>query len=486
VRFYLDYGDGVWVDHGAASFAAHDLGFRNDLCYAVSIRIDPKLTRCCDAKPVLPRVRGILSWNVQPPPGMPDWLPVWGNRLERFVQIDPRSPFLCRFVDIFDVGTVKVDPGLLAKIKAIVAEQPPLPKPGLSAQAQLTSKTAGIDSEEARKDPLLILRHIYPAIAKLAADQSDLASFAALAPLKALKIDLSMFDDFLLQPKFNTSYEELHCVGLDRDLSRLHGVVQIKRPVGFSGGLCTAGSREYIAFYLDFGAGWEYQGTTSVEVHDITPMPRGGLWYQAALPVNLDKHRRKWCETGRARIRGILSWSAPPPPNQPDFVPHWGDRQDCWIEVRPLPRGVPEGVMTPFLEAIGNMPVDQINAAGFANGPSIGGTFGADDSPFGGAILFAGLIAFPISSNLEYRVMVQGPSDVTPKPWTKSFRCASRARRRSWRPVRPRPSMWTTPPRSWMSRSPVAAATAANSRWEACWSAPTRWPMPTATACRWT
>ncbi len=73
-----------------------------------------------------------------------------------------------------------------------------------------------------------------------------------------------------------TYYEELHCVGLDRDGSLLHGVVQIKRDGGNSGGLCTNGSREYIAFYLDFGAGWEYQGTTYVNVHDID-LPRNGL-----------------------------------------------------------------------------------------------------------------------------------------------------------------------------------------------------------------
>ena len=31
VRFYLDYGNGIWVDHGVASFGSHDLGFKNDL-----------------------------------------------------------------------------------------------------------------------------------------------------------------------------------------------------------------------------------------------------------------------------------------------------------------------------------------------------------------------------------------------------------------------------------------------------------------------
>ena len=268
---------------------------------------------------------------------------------------------------------------------------------------------------EPNDDKLHALRHVFPAVVKLAAGNSDLAAWQVL---KDAQIDLAPFDDFILAPKFNTTYEELHCVGLDRDQSLLHGIVQVKRASGYSGGLCTAGSREYIAFYLDFGAGWEYQGTTNVVVHDV-PVPRGGLWYQASLPVNLDEHRMKWCETGRARIRGILSWAMPPAPNQPEFIPHWGDREDCWIEIRPWPAGVEPGV--PFLEAIGNMPVAQIAATGYANGGSIGSTFTADDSPFGGAILIAGFLAMPSSSNLEYRVMVKAPSDPVFKPWTKTF-----------------------------------------------------------------
>jgi hypothetical protein len=158
-----------------------------------------------------------------------------------------------------------------------------------------------------------------------------------------------------------------------------------------------------------------------VEVHDIPSIPKGGLWYQASLPVDLDEYRKEWCETGRARIRGILSWASPPPPNEPEFVAHWGDREDCWIEVRPLPEGVEPGQVTPFLEAIGSMPVDRIDGAGFANGDNIGGTLTADDSPFGGVIRLAGLVAFPTSSNLEYKVMLKGPSDAVPKPWTKTF-----------------------------------------------------------------
>ncbi len=412
VRFYLDYGDGTWVDHGATAFNVHDLGFKEDLCYAVSIDLGPKKRSCCDDTPILPNVRAILSWNIEPPANQPNWHPVWGNRLERYIQIDPRNPLFCHFIDVFDnAGVQKIGPALFAQLKQAIEAQPPTPKPVATINEL---KECGGRKDEER----LVLRHVFPAIAKLAADKTDIAAFEAL---KSAQIDLSEFDDFILKPAFNTAYEELHCVGLDRDLSLLHGVVQVKLPGGYSGGLCKRGSREYIAFYLDFGAGWEYQGTTSVVVHDIPGLPDDGFWYQASLPVDLDEHKKKWCDTGQARIRGILSWATPPLPNQPEFVPHWGDREDCWIEIRHLPKDVIPGVMTPFLEAIGNMPVDLIDATGFANGDSIGATFSADDSPFGGVILFGGLIFFPSSNNLEYRVMVKKPSDLVAQPWTQSF-----------------------------------------------------------------
>jgi len=413
VRFYLDYGNGVWIDHGATSFEAHDFGADDELCYAVSIEVDPKKRTCCDRNPVLPRVRAILSWNVEPPANTPNWVPVWGNRLERTIQVDPRNPIFCKFIDQIEVGVHQIDPTVIQQINAQIADMGALPKPS----ASLVNLIKKMD----REDELAPMRVVFPMVAKLAADKTDIKAFQTVQSLQQLDIDITKFDDFILHPKFNTTYEELHCVGLDRDAERLHGVVEIKRKAGYSGDLCEAGSREYIAFYLDFGAGWEYQGTTWVDVHDIDDMPEDGLWYQAALPVNLDDHKKAWCKAGKARIRGILSWAVAPPPNQPNWIPHWGDREDCHIEIRPLPNGIPEGQVTPFIEAIGSMPVIKIDGAGFANGDNIGGTLTADDSPFGGKINIAGLVAFPTSNNLEYRVMIKGPSDASYQPFNKEF-----------------------------------------------------------------
>jgi hypothetical protein len=414
VRFYLDYGNGIWVDHGVASFGSHDLGFKNDLCYAASIRLDPKKRSCCNRGPVLPRVRAILSWNIEPPANMPNYNPIWGNHLDRAIQIAPRNSVFCQLIDQFDVpGVQKIEPVLLKKIKEQLSVMEPVAQP-VAPIAKLMEKIN-------IKDELSVMRTVFPMVAKLAADKTDIAAFQALKALAPFKIDLSKFDDFILNPKFNTTYEELHCVGLDRDREHIHGVIEIKRKSGYSGDLCDAGSREYIAFYLDFGAGWEYQGTTYVNVHDIDDIPESGLWYQASLPVKLDEHKKKWCETGQARIRGILSWAVPPAPNQPEYVPHWGDREDCHIEVKPLPKDVIPGVFTPILESIGNIAVQKIGGAGYANGDAIGGIYTAEDSPFGGRILLSGNAFNGPPGPLEYRIMIQGPSDVTPRAFTIPF-----------------------------------------------------------------
>ena len=413
VRFYVDYGDG-WVDHGVTAFTAHDLGFSEDLCYAVSIELDPKRRSCCDRDPILPRVRAILSWNVEPPADMPNWNPVWGNRLDANIQIEPSGAFVCSFDSVFEAGVLQVNPEIAKQLQGVLTDAPQPLKPAPDFLKIM-------EQAKAEDDELLMFRQIFPMVAKLAADKTDFQAFEALQPLD---IDLSPFDDFVAKPSFNTTYEELHCVGLDRDLNLLHGIVQIKRPSGFSGDLCTEGSKEYIAFYIDFddGAGWQYQGTTSVDVHDISDIPKGGLWYQAFLPVDLEEHRQVWCKTGRARIRGILSWGTPPPANDADHIAVWGDREDCWIEIKPLPKGVVEGKVTAVLETIGNMPVDQIDAMGFANGNGVGNVpSGANQSPFGGRINLAGRIAFPTTTNLEYRVLVQAPGDPMPQPWTNSF-----------------------------------------------------------------
>jgi len=99
VRFYLDYGYG-WEDAGVAGFNIHDIPKIHDcvgsaakpLSYVISRPIDPTRNFC--GHPGLPKVRAILSWNHIPPPDMPNWAPVWGNVVDRHIQIRPRSWWL--------------------------------------------------------------------------------------------------------------------------------------------------------------------------------------------------------------------------------------------------------------------------------------------------------------------------------------------------------------------------------------------------------
>jgi hypothetical protein len=55
----------------------------------------------------------------------------------------------------------------------------------------------------------------------------------------------------------NSTFEGLECVGYNPQFDRLEAVVQIKQNSGYGGGICTAGSPEYVRFYVD----WSNDGT---------------------------------------------------------------------------------------------------------------------------------------------------------------------------------------------------------------------------------
>jgi hypothetical protein len=96
----------------------------------------------------------------------------------------------------------------------------------------------------------------------------------------------------------NTTYEQITCVGYNPDRSQLEATVQIKRPTGYGGDLCTDGTIEYVRFFLDYGAGWEDQGIMGFNVHDIPNSndchkdPTKPLSYVATLKID---PKRKVC-----------------------------------------------------------------------------------------------------------------------------------------------------------------------------------------------
>ncbi len=141
-------------------------------------------------------------------------------------------------------------------------------------------------------------------------------------------------------PKFpiqgNTYYENLGCLGLQPQFDLLKAVLYINQDNGYSGGLCSPGSQEYVRFYLSFdnGVTWQDQGITSIAVHDVKH--DGRLEYAVEMPIN--PHKLPCRKPNQILARAILSWNVPPPANTPNYVPVWGNHVDAFVLVRPASR----------------------------------------------------------------------------------------------------------------------------------------------------
>ena len=138
----------------------------------------------------------------------------------------------------------------------------------------------------------------------------------------------------------DTTFEQLGCVGFQPQENMVNAVVYIKKPSGFSGGICSAGSQEYIRFFAsyDHGATWADLGLTSFTAYDVTEQQHKNfvrLEYAVSLPFD---PRRKICFLGShlLLVRAILSWNVPPPPSEPDHVPIWGNVHDTTIAAESL------------------------------------------------------------------------------------------------------------------------------------------------------
>jgi hypothetical protein len=97
VRSYIDLtGDGDFLDpmedQGSARGHVYDPDAANQnrlpLEYAVSRRIilRPAVMDLLEKKCEVRRMRAILSWNVEPAGGNPNWIPFWGNVLNTWIR----------------------------------------------------------------------------------------------------------------------------------------------------------------------------------------------------------------------------------------------------------------------------------------------------------------------------------------------------------------------------------------------------------------
>jgi hypothetical protein len=434
VRFFVDWdGDGDFTDPdedvGIASVNAHDIPDGEKVCldktkpfsYALTVKIDSKKRSC--KNPYMVKVRAILSWDAPPDAGNPNYSPVWGNVVEKWIRIKARDYFLKDIVKVADLDALKIEPTMLE-----------------------------LDIPVSKKKELGIaeLKEIYKD-RDVPEHRFNIAEIKKIA--ESVKLDPNLMVKYKLDPKFsqlveninlilaekpNTKYEELHCVGLNYDLDTLVATLTVKLPYGYSGDLCTKGSYEYVGFWayvwdqIEQMCHWKYLGTSSVNVHDINKIPPDGLQYAVFLPVDLSGYKDKCSKPKIIKIRAILSWQSPPPPNHPDHNPVWGNKVDALIQIKPGTS--PDGKQIPFISVAGGMAIESISGNthtvlassigdGYANGPSVYGGYKAIESPFGGVIAICGHISNPPndppadSDKLEYKVQYRksgaGWQDVT-------------------------------------------------------------------------
>ena len=301
VRFYLDYGSG-WEDAGVAGFNVHDIPNFQDcahapdkpLTYVVSKQLEVKRNFC--GRPLLPKVRAILSWDHVPPAGMANWTPIWGNVVERHIQIAPRPWLIRDMVDVLsESGNIKLKlppPLQLAETSTI-----PIPDPAPLTTADLAVLYGHGTEKGAKKAAAtqlvqphrFALAELHPALTATAFTQE--ATAFKIGQFKDIGLDWAAILGELLKTSGDTQYEELHCLGLDYQREWLVATFTIKRPLGYSGNLCQRGSTEYVSFWADWDSTcrWRYLSTVQVRVHDIANIPADGLQYSAILPVDLTK-----------------------------------------------------------------------------------------------------------------------------------------------------------------------------------------------------
>jgi hypothetical protein len=392
VRFFVDWNDdGTWMDVGWVDFTAHNGPFTRPRRVSVSLTLGAKRPPC--SSPSLPKIRAILAWDDLP--SGPDFVPHWGNVVDVRVQIAPRATF-------------KLPPELLELADKFQMLEPAafLPKPmslievGKLYAAKPAAKLAAVSPA----------RYAVKALAKLT--KSSTTEIAKLAPQIQEITGVSVLHALAELAKLgdgNTSYEELGCIGYDQANRTLNGVITVKLPQGYSGDSCSAGSMEYVGFWLWDAGTWVHLGTAGTRVYDIAKLPDGGLRYAVSLPCNLAAWQRA-CAEGPVtlRIRAILSWNIDPTSDGPNHTPVWGNREEAYIELAPALAATEPGV---FMSNVGGVGVCSIDANGYFDPPNMPDY----NAPFGGVVSICGYYSEPPTTTSaakpKYRISVRHDTD---------------------------------------------------------------------------
>jgi hypothetical protein len=385
VRFYVEDGS-TWTDLGATGVTVYNLpGSNFPVSYSVSIDL-PHVKKFCTSENIL-NVRAILSWEFEPPANQPNFVPVWGNAIDARVQIAPAFFFEVPIASLISSKLIKVDPLVEASID-LKETLPAKPLHPLSF-AELKNLYGKTDIPQHRFGfaaaskleavPVEKLISVASANQGLKVSPANLNISAELAAILAAIEDLNG----------DTTYEQLTCAGYNPETRTLEAVISINLNAGYSGGLCTAGSFEYVSFFAFFGGVWNALGTAQVNVHDLNAVQPGN-------PVNyavfrLSNLTSEVCESLTAvPLRAILSWQVVP--TGPDFIPVWGNVLDTFVQPQ---IATVQGAGAKILrigdvgvEGIQNSVNPDLSGDWLANPTGVAGDCNnADDSPFGGSIL---------------------------------------------------------------------------------------------------
>jgi hypothetical protein len=377
VRFFVDWGAG-FQDIGLASFNAHDISTGvpdHPISYMVYINLDDSQhERLCSA-PVVPVVRAILQWNTAPTAN-PNQHPFFGNVVDIHIQLSPSTKL------------IKLPEMAIAELVTLY-----------------------------QKQKIDIHRPIYPIVhAGLAGGKSTaiLAKYPDLSHLNTLGTNLenviaSIVGNKQTGPKANVDFEELTCAGLNTNTDTLGAVIKIKKPSGYGGDLCHAGSSEFVAFWADWnndGTFDQYLGTTSVALHDLNAsFPKDDLYYCVALPVNLSAHLRDCKKPNVVRIRAVLSWGSLPSTTDPNALNYYGNRIDTHVQIRP--GSVPGDKVEQIIYAVGGVDLNQIDygALGLHLAYATGAVNAGSYRPFGGIINIQGSFLYTgAPGTIDYKV----------------------------------------------------------------------------------
>ncbi|MDX1622352.1 MAG: hypothetical protein R3320_15255, partial [Nitriliruptorales bacterium] len=154
------------------------------------------------------------------------------------------------------------------------------------------------------------------------------------------------FEDLPFEPvlpkQADSAYEELTCLGYEPRRAELEATIAQKLGFGYGGGPCTSGSREYVRFYVDEGAGWVDEGLAGIRVTDLAieddceGEPTHPLHH--TVTVGYSPRRRPCTQPQYVRVRAILSWDMEPPAGTPNHVPVWGSVLECDVQIAPATR----------------------------------------------------------------------------------------------------------------------------------------------------